>query len=73
MFGAGVIGNGNGNGNHILDEGEAGAIYAPRRPEGHGTKASQARATRRACYGQPFSGLPERAQKMAAVASHWQK
>ena len=57
----------------LFNEGEAGAIYAPRRPEGYGTKASRALATRSARYGQPFSGLRERAQKMAAVASHWQK
>ena len=39
-----------------------------RRPLRVGEKAPQALESRRACYGQPFSGLRERAQKMAAVA-----
>ena len=39
-----------------------------RRPLRLGEQAPQALESRRACYGQPFSGLRERAQKMAAVA-----
>ena len=39
-----------------------------RRPLRVGEKAPQALESRRACYGQPFSGLRGRAQKMAAVA-----
>ena len=48
--------------------GKAGAINALRRPKGNGSQAPQALTTKRACYGQPFSGIRERAQKMAAVA-----
>ena len=46
----------------------AGAQNEARRPLRVGEKAPQALESRRACYGQPFSGLRERAQKMAAVA-----
>ena len=62
----------NGRSDFLPGEGKAGAKYAPRRPGRYGSKAPQALESRRACYGQPFSGLHERAQKTVAVAHQWE-